>query len=66
MILGFPSGSVVKKPPAMQKTQVQSLGRGDSLEEGMAIHSMEREWRTAWTEKPGGLQSIGQQRVRHN
>ena len=66
MILGFPSGSVVKNPPAMQKTQVKSLGREDLLEEGMAIHSMEREWRTPWTEKPGGLQSLGLQRVRYN
>ena len=66
MILGFPSGSVVKNPPAMQKTQAQSLGREDLLEEGMAIHSMEREWRIPWTEKPGGLQSLGSQRVRHN
>ena len=66
MILGFPSGSVVKNPPAMQKTQVQSLGQEDLLEEGMAIQSMERQWRTPWTEKPSGLQSTGSQRIRHN
>ena len=54
---GFPSGSVVKNPPAvqeMQETQVLSLGCEDALEEGMATHS-----RIPWTEGPGGLQSIG-------
>jgi len=46
--------------------QVQSLGQEDALEEGMAIHSTILAWRIPWTEEPGGLQSIGSQRVRHD
>ena len=42
---------------------VQSLGREDSPEEGMATHSSILAWRIPWTEQPGGLQSIGSQRV---
>ena len=45
---------------------VQSLGREDPLEEGMATHSRILAWRIPWTEEPGGLQSRGSQRVRHN
>ena len=50
----------------MQKTQetgVQSLGREDPLEEGMATRSIVLAWRGPWTEEPGGLQSTGPQRV---
>ena len=64
---GFPRGSVVKNLPAMQKPQetwVQS--RVDPLEEGMAAHSTILAWRIPWTEGPGGIQSIGSQRVRHD
>ena len=64
-ILGFPSGSVVKNPPAMQEwqqTQVQSLGQEDPLEEGMAAHSSILAWRIPWTEEPGGLWSIRPQK----
>ena len=50
---------MVKNPPAMQKTQVQSLGREDPLEEKMAIHSITLAQRIPWTEEPGGLQSMG-------
>ena len=60
---------MVKNPPAMQElqeTQFQSLGREDSLEEGMATHSSILEWRIPWTEEPSGLQSLGSQRARHN
>ena len=64
--MGFPSGSVVKNPPAMQGTQVQSLDREDPLEEGMATHSSILAWRIPWTEQSGGLQSIGSQRVGHD
>ena len=46
-------------------TQVQSLGRED-LQEGMATHSSILAWRSPWTEEPGGLQSTGSQRVRHD
>ena len=49
---------MVKNLPAMQETRVQSLGREDPLEKGMAIHSSVLAWRIPWTEKPGGLQSI--------
>ena len=45
---------MVKHPPAMQETHVQSLGQEDSLVKGMAIHSI-LAWRIPWTEKPGGL-----------
>ena len=54
----------VKNLPAMQKTQVRSLGREDPLEEGTATHSSVLAWRIPWTEEPGGLQSMGSQRVR--
>ena len=62
---GFLGGSVVKNPPAMQETQVQSLGWEDSLEEEMASHSTILAWRIPWTEEPGWLQSRGSQRVGH-
>ena len=67
--VGFPGGVVVKNLPAMQKTQekqVQSLGQEDSLEEGMATHSSILAWIIPWTEEPGGLQSLGSQRVGHD
>jgi len=56
----------VKNPPAMQETQIQSLGWEDPLEEGMATHSSNLAWRILWTEEPGRLQPIRLQRVRHN
>ena len=65
-VRGFPGGSAVKNPPAMQEMQetwVPSLGGEDSLEEGMATHSSILAWRIPWTEKPGRLQSMGLQRV---
>ena len=46
----------------MQETQVQSLGREDPLEEGMATHSGILAWEIPWTEEPGGLQSLWSQR----
>ena len=52
--------------PAMQETQVQSLGQEDSLEKGMATHSSILDWRIPWTEEPGRLQSMGLQRVGHD
>ena len=51
----------VKDPPAMQETQIQSLGWEDPLEEGMAIHSSVLAWRIQWTEEPGGPQPVGLQ-----
>ena len=56
----------VKNPSAKQDTRVRSLGREDPLEKGRATHSSILAWRIPWTEKPGGLQSIGSQRVRHD
>ena len=56
---------MVKNLPVMQKTWVQSLGREDPLEKGMATHSSILAWRIPWTEEPAGLQSIGWQRVGH-
>ena len=58
----------VKNPPEileMEETQVQSLGRENPLKEGMATHSSILMWRIPLTEEPGGLQSLGLQRVRH-
>ena len=57
---------VVKNLPAMQETQVQSLGREDLLEKRMANHSSILAWRIPWTEQPGGLQCVGLQRVGHD
>ena len=60
---------MVKNLPAMQESQemqVQSLGREDPLEEGMATYSSILTWRIPWSEEPGGLQSMGSQRVKHD
>ena len=60
---------MVKNLPAIQEpqeTQVQSLGLEDPLEEGMVTHSSILAWRIPWTEEPGGLQSMGSLRVRHD
>ena len=67
--VSFPDGSAVKNQPALQEAQemwVLSLGQEDPLEEGMATYPSILVWRISWTEQPGGLQSIGWQRVRHN
>ena len=62
----------IKNPPAMQETQVQSLGgvrslgQEDALEKGLATQSSILAWRIPWTEEPGGLQSMGSQRVRND
>ena len=53
----------LKKLPAMQETWVRSLGWEDPLQEEMATHSSILAWKIPWTEKPGGLQSMGSQRV---
>ena len=55
----------VKNLPAMTGTQVQSLGQEDPLEKGMATHFSILAWRIPWMENPGGLQSVGSQRVGH-
>ena len=61
--MGFPDGSVVKNPPAMQEMWVQSLGQEDPLEKEMAALSSILAWEIPWTEKPGRLQSMGCRRV---
>ena len=57
---------MVKNLPAMQETQVRSLDQEDPLEKAMVIHSSILVWRILWIEKPGGLQSVGLQRVGHD
>ena len=57
---------LVKNLPAMQETGVRSLGWEDPLEKRMATQSSIIAWRIPWTEEPGGLQSMGSQRVGHD
>ena len=57
---------MVKNLPALQETPVRSLGQEDPLEKEMATHSSIVAWRIPWTEEPGGLQSMGSQRVGHD
>ena len=67
--MGFPGGSVIKNPSAvqeLQETQVGSLGWKDPLEKEMATHSSILAWEIPWIEEPGGLQSIESQRVGHD
>ena len=56
---------MVKNQPAVQETWVLTLGQEDPLEKGMATYSSILAWRIPWSEKPGGPQSIGLQRVEH-
>ena len=56
----------VKNLPAMQETRIQSLGWEDPPEEGMVTHFSILAWRIPWTEEPGGLQSMGLERVGHD
>ena len=56
----------VNNPPAVQETQVQSLGQEDPLEKEMAAHSSILAWRIPWIEEPGGPQSRVSQRVGHD
>ena len=79
--MGFPGGSdskestchvgdlvtqTVQNLPVIHESQVQSLCWGDALEKGMPTHSNILAWRIPWTEEPGGLHSMGLQRVGHN
>ena len=60
---------MAKNPPTnagVIETWIRSLGQEDPLEEGLSTHSSILTYRIPWTEEPGGLQSIGSQRVRHN
>ena len=56
----------VKNLSAKKETWVRYLGLEDSLERGMTTYSSTLAWRIPWTEEPGGLQSVGSQRVRHD
>ena len=56
----------IKRLPAKQETRVRSLGWKDALEKEIATHSGILAWRIPWAEEPGGLQSIGSQRVGHD
>ena len=57
---------LIQNPPAMQEAWVRSLGWEDPLDEGMTTHPSILAWRVPWTEKPGGLQFMGSQGVRHD
>ena len=57
---------MVKNLPAKEEMRVRPLGWEDPLEEEMATHSSYLTWRIPWIEEPGGLQSVGSQRVRHD
>ena len=61
---GFPGGSVVKNPSAVQEMLVLSLGQEDPLEKEMAAHSSILAWEIPWTQEPGRLQSTGLQKSR--
>ena len=61
LCIDFPVVQTVKNLPMRQKTRVRSLGWEVPLEKGMTIHSSFLAWRIPWTEKPGGLQSVGSQ-----
>ena len=70
-LLGLPHGGflvaqMVKNLPALRETWVRSLGQEDPLEKEMATQSSFLAWRISWTEEPGGLQSMGLQRVGHD
>ena len=57
---------MVKNLPAMKETWVRFLGQEVPLEKGMATHSSILAWKIPWPEEPGGLQSMGSQRVGHD
>ena len=62
---GFPDGADGKEPACQSGDVVQSLGWDDPLEKEMATYSSILAWEIPWTEEPGGLQSMGPQRVGH-
>ena len=63
---GFPGGLVVKNLPANAQDTDSILGQEDPLEKKMTTHSSILAWKISWTEEPGGLQSMGSQRVKHD
>ena len=62
----FLGDAMMENLPALQETQVQSWGRKDPLEKGMATYYSFLAWRIPWTEEPGGLRFLGSQRVGHD
>ena len=62
----FSGGSDSKESAHNVEARVQSLDQEDPVEKGMATHSSTLAWEIPWTEEPGGLQSMGSQRVRHD
>ena len=64
--MGFSGGLDSKESTCNAKGRVLPLGRKESPEKGMAIHSSIAAWKIPWTEEPGGLQSMGSQRVGHD
>ena len=64
--IGFPCSSVSKESACSAGDQGWITGLEDPLEKEMATHSSILAWKISWTEEPGGLQSIGSQRVGHN
>ena len=62
----FLIAQMVNNLPAVQETRVRFLGQEDPLEKELATHSSILAWEISWTEKPGGLQSMGSPRVRHD
>ena len=64
--MSFPNGSVAKNPPAVQETQILSLGQEDPLEEDVATYFSILAWETPWTEELVRLLTRGLQRVRHD
>ena len=61
--MGFPGGSEVKRLLGMWETRAQSVGQENPLEKEMATPSSTLAWKIPWTEEPGGLQSMGSQRI---
>ena len=57
---------MIKNQPAMKETGVRSQGREDPLEKEIATHSSILSWKIPWTEEPGGVWSIGSERVGHD
>ena len=65
-MVSFPGSSVVKNPPAIWETRVQSLSQADHMEKEMATYSSTFAWGIPWAEEPGRLQSMGSQKVGRN
>ena len=66
MCIGASQVAIVVKNPPANEGELRSLGQEDPLKEEMSTHSSILAWKVPWTEKPGGLQSMGSQRVRHD